>query len=46
MACHAENLDTLRDLIGAPLLGEVPRITPFSPGLASHHIDLNGFFSL
>jgi dethiobiotin synthetase len=44
MACHAENLDTLRDLIGAPLLGEVPRITPFSPGLASHHIDLNGFF--
>jgi len=41
MACHAENLDTLQQLLPAPLLGEVPFLSPFDPGLASQHIDIN-----
>ena len=41
MACHAENLDTLQQLLPAPLLGEVPFLSPFDPALASQHIDIN-----
>ena len=41
MICHAENLDTLQRLLPAPLLGEVPLISPFSAKEASQHIDIS-----
>jgi dethiobiotin synthetase len=31
MVCHEENLDTLRHLLPAPLLGDVPYLQPFDP---------------
>lgn len=31
MVCHEENLDTLRRLLPAPLLGDVPCMEPFDP---------------
>jgi dethiobiotin synthetase len=40
MDCHAENLDTLRSLLAAPLLGEVPHMSPFDPQAASQHLDI------
>ena len=40
MACHEENLDTLRRLLPAPLLGEVPLLTPFDPAQAAKYLDL------
>jgi dethiobiotin synthetase len=40
MACHAENLDTLRSLLPAPLLGEMPHLAPFDPVIAATHLDL------
>ena len=41
MNCHDENLDTLRNLLPAPLLGEVPRIMPFSATVAAKSMDLS-----
>ena len=41
MACHAENLDTLQRLLPAPLLGEVPFLSPFNPEVASQHFDID-----
>ena len=41
MNCHDENLDTLRNLLPAPLLGEVPRISPFSAVSAAEMLDIN-----
>jgi dethiobiotin synthetase len=43
MICHKENLNTLQRMIPAPLLGEVPQLTPFDPVeagklLSLHHI--------
>ncbi len=40
MICHKENLDTLKRLIPAPLLGEVPQLTPFYPGEAGTYLSL------
>ena len=40
MICHKENLDTLERLIPAPLLGEVPQLTPFDPAEAGSHLSL------
>ncbi|RLA45402.1 MAG: dethiobiotin synthase [Gammaproteobacteria bacterium] len=40
MICHQENLETLRRLIPAPLLGEVPQLTPFDPGEAGSLLSL------
>lgn len=40
MICHKENLDTLQRLIPAPLLGEVPQLTPFDPTEAGTHLSL------
>ncbi|PLW84220.1 dethiobiotin synthase [Kineobactrum sediminis] len=40
MACHQENLDTLRQLLPAPLLGEIPHLSPFTPASASRYVDL------
>ncbi len=45
MACHAENLDTLQRLLPAPLLGELPFITPFDAALAAQYIDLSKLLS-
>ena len=42
MACYGENLDTLRALLPAPLLGEVPRLAPFDPVVAARGLSLQG----
>ncbi len=42
MANHQENLDTLRNLLPAPLLGDVPRLSPFDPVEASSYLDIKG----
>lgn len=41
MACYAENLDTLRALLPAPLLGEVPYLSPWSPREAAQFLDVS-----
>ena len=41
MACHRENLDTLRSLLPAPLLGEVPYMECFDPGVAATGLDIS-----
>jgi dethiobiotin synthetase len=41
MANQDENLDTLQNMLGAPLLGEVPLLEPFSAEAAAQHIDIN-----
>jgi len=41
MGCHPENVETLRQMLGAPLLGEVPRIVPFSPVDAARFLDIS-----
>ncbi len=40
MTCHSENLATLRALIPAPLLGEVPYLADFSPKVASNYLEI------
>ena len=40
MACHEENLDTLCQLLGAPLLGEIPQLKPFSSVQAAKYISI------
>ncbi len=40
MACHAENLDTLRERLPAPLLGELPRLDPWDADEASKFLDI------
>ncbi len=40
MNCHEENLDTLLRLMPAPLLGEVPALTPFSASRAAEYTDI------
>jgi dethiobiotin synthetase len=42
MACYEENLDTLRSLLPAPLLGEIPRLSPFDPAVAAGSLSLRG----
>ena len=45
MACHEENLDTLRRLLPAPLLGEVPLLTPFDAAQAAKYLDLGALLA-
>ena len=40
MGCYRENLDTLRQWLPAPLLGEVPFLTPWNPVQASQSLDI------
>jgi dethiobiotin synthetase len=40
MDCHEENLDTLRQLLPAPLLGELPLLSPFDPAEAAKYLSL------
>lgn len=46
MNCHDENLDTLRNLLPAPLLGEVPRLMPFSASAAAEILDIKGLIGM
>ncbi|TXS90705.1 dethiobiotin synthase [Parahaliea maris] len=41
MSCHEENVATLQRWLPAPLLGEVPRLTPFDASLAAEHLDIS-----
>ncbi|MEC8427421.1 MAG: dethiobiotin synthase, partial [Pseudomonadota bacterium] len=38
MSCYEENVATLRSLIGAPLLGEVPHLSDVSPESVAQHL--------
>lgn len=40
MTCHAENLDTLRSLLRAPLLGEMPFFAPWNADEGSKNLDI------
>lgn len=40
MTCHEENLQTLRALLGAPLLGEIPRLAPWDARTAAQYLDI------
>ena len=40
MLCHEENLGTLQRLLPAPLLGDVPHLTPFDPSQAAKYLSL------
>lgn len=45
MPCYRENLDSLRRLLPAPLLGEVPPISPFDAQLAAKSLSLESLLS-
>lgn len=40
MRCHEENLATLRALLPAPLLGELPFLDPWQPARAAEYTDI------
>jgi dethiobiotin synthetase len=40
MSCYQENLATLRDLLAAPLLGEVPHLLAPEPEAVARHLDI------
>lgn len=40
MSHHAENLDSLRGLLSAPLLGEVPFLAPWQASRAAEYLDI------
>lgn len=44
MDCYQENLDTLRQGLAAPLLGEVAHLSPFDAGVAAQSIDLSSLY--
>jgi hypothetical protein len=46
MPCYRENLDSLRCLLPAPLLGEVPALTPFDAEEASNSLSLQALLGL
>ena len=41
MDCHQENLDTLRQLLPAPLLGDIPFLPGWRPEDVSRHLDID-----
>jgi dethiobiotin synthetase len=41
MDCHQENLNTLRQLLRAPLLGEIPYLSPWQASEAAQYLDLS-----
>jgi dethiobiotin synthetase len=45
MPCCQENVDTLKRLIGAPCLGELPYIAGAKPGGLASHLRLDSLFS-
>jgi len=40
MDCYRENLDTLSGMLPAPLLGEVPAMSPFDAGQAAENLEI------
>ncbi len=46
MSRYRENLDTLRDLLPAPLLGEVPHLTPYSAAEAANFLSIQSLISM
>lgn len=42
MPCYAENLDTLKRRFAAPLLGEIPLMSPFDAQKAASYLSLGG----
>lgn len=44
MAVQSENLDTLRSLLAAPLLGVVPHLSPFDPIVASKNLSISDLY--
>ena len=40
MDCHEDNLDTLRQLLGAPLLGDIPFQPRWEPEATARHLDI------
>ena len=45
MPCYGENLETLQRLLPAPLLGEIPAMSPFDADLASETLSLEALLS-
>ncbi len=45
MSCHAQNVLTLRQLLPAPLLGEVPHLASWDPLEATQYIDIKVLLS-
>lgn len=45
MACHEENLTTLRQLLPAPLLGDVPLLSPWQAEQAATYLSLEALSS-
>jgi len=45
MACHEENLDTLRRELPAPLLGEMPLLSPFDPLEAATYLTIKALMN-
>ncbi|MEH6576453.1 MAG: dethiobiotin synthase [Amphritea sp.] len=41
MSCYAENLDTLKNMLAAPLLGEIPHSADTSPEHIAQYIDIS-----
>jgi dethiobiotin synthetase len=41
MACHEENVATLRQLLGAPFLGDVPFISEWRAEQLAVHLDIH-----
>jgi dethiobiotin synthetase len=41
MDCHDENLNTLRELLPAPLLGDIPFLPDWEAGDLSRHLDIS-----
>jgi dethiobiotin synthetase len=44
MACHDENLQTLQQLLPAPLLGDVPHIAQLEPGEIARYLSIDELF--
>jgi dethiobiotin synthetase len=45
MNCHRQNLDTLRAMLPAPFLGELPCLSPWSPSEAAKYLDIQTLIS-
>ena len=44
MQRHAENLDTLQRMLPAPLLGEIPRLSPWDATVARQYVDIEPLY--
>lgn len=44
MTCHSENIDTLRQQLQAPLLGELPYLSPYDAAVAADCVDITRLY--